>query len=340
MKFPRRKRLILVVAGVAVLAVAGGLTPGLLHQPAQASEAQVTVCLSSRLAPYVGVTTRLPARLVPKTIETTASYEGRCASFGTPSPLGDGTVRTYGQFADNDKPVAIGVVFPSSMLADLPTAMTDQHHCYDVNGDGVIDPNSMIECVGGFERPLTFPSALTSRPDIPVQWTLLNWNSHGHGLPGIYDVPHFDFHFFIQSKAERDAIRSGPCGVAVNCDDYETGKKDVPPAYMPQDYNNLAFVEAAMGNHLIDQTSPEWNGVKFTRTFIYGSYDSKISFLEPMITIKWFQDLQAGTNTNGCFPIKQPSAWQKPGWYPLNYCIRYRANRNDFTVSLEDFQRH
>jgi hypothetical protein len=26
----------------------------------------------------------------------------------------------------------------------------------------------------------------------------LNWNPHGHIPPGVYDLPHFDFHFYIE----------------------------------------------------------------------------------------------------------------------------------------------
>ena len=47
-----------------------------------------------------------------------------------------------------------------------------------------------------------------------------------------------------------------------------------------------------MGAHWLDITSPELNQENpksFTQTFIYGSYDGKVIFMEPMIT-KAFMD--------------------------------------------------
>src|SRR3954447_5500734 len=37
---------------------------------------------------------------------------------------------------------------------------------------------------------------------------------------------------------------------------------------------------AAMGNHLADPTGPEFNGERFTHTFIYGSWDDEVTFYE------------------------------------------------------------
>jgi hypothetical protein len=38
--------------------------------------------------------------------------------------------------------------------------------------------------------------------------------------------------------------------------------------------------------------------------------------------------------------VKQPQAWQVPGWYPRAYCVRHSAESGEYTVSLEDFARH
>ena len=40
---------------------------------------------------------------------------------------------------------------------------------------------------------------------------------------------------------------------------------------MHADFKNVDAVVPAMGNHLIDPTSAEFNGKKFTRTWIYVS---------------------------------------------------------------------
>ncbi|MCY0938442.1 hypothetical protein [Streptomyces sp. H34-S4] len=304
-------------------------------EAAAASSGSVTVCLVTKDAPTRERTVNVAPWASQVLFTETLSYAGPCSSYGPPSALGNGTVRTYAQIAGT-KPLTVGFVFPKATLTGMPTTMTDGHHCYDMNADGTVDEHT--ECVGGHERPLELPSQLTSLPGMPLKWALLNYNPMGHGPEHIYDTPHIDFHMYTQPKAERDAIRSGPCGLAINCDDYATATKPVPPQFLPQDYQDNGVAEAAMGNHLVDMNSPEWSSVAFTQTFIYGAYDSKISFLEPMITKAWLEGIATGVNPSRCWPIKQPQQWQIAGWYPQEYCIDYRANRGDYTVSMKNFK--
>ncbi|MFJ6216795.1 hypothetical protein ACIQGZ_26220 [Streptomyces sp. NPDC092296] len=329
-----------VLAAAAVAAMAGGAALALPGQSTATTGSNptqpTTICLTGSTSTATEVTVTLPQVAADPVLAYTPSYAGPCASYGAPSSLGNGTLRTFAQLDSAQKPLAIGIVFPKPTLQNLPTTMTDQHHCYDVDGNGQIDEHT--ECMGGHEFPLPLPGALTSAPGVPYKWALVNFNLMGHGPEGIYDVQHFDFHFYIQPKAERDQIRAGSCGLVMNCDDFATATKPVPAQYMPPDYISNGTAEVAMGNHLVDQTSPEWHNVLFTKTFIYGAYDSKISFLEPMITKAYFDGLSSGSNTNGCFPIKQPQSFEVAGWYPQDYCIRYRANRDDYTVSMENFK--
>ncbi|MEU3609217.1 hypothetical protein AB0E83_27775 [Streptomyces sp. NPDC035033] len=296
---------------------------------------QVSVCLATTRDTAREQTLRVPRAAADVLLRYTLSYEGVCASYGAPSALGAGELRTYAQLADG-RPQSVGIVFPKSTLTGLPTAMTDGKHCYDMNGDGSV--NEHTECVGGHERPLELPAQLASFPDMPLKWALVNYNPMGHGPEHIYDSPHFDFHFYVQPKAERDAIRTGPCGLAIDCEDFATATKPLPPQYLPQDYQDNGVAEAAMGNHLVDMSSGEWHGESFTQTFIYGAYDAKISFLEPMISKAWLQGVAAGTNPSRCWPVKQPQQWQEAGWYPQEYCIEYRANRGEYTVSMRNFR--
>ncbi|MFG3496015.1 hypothetical protein [Streptomyces sp. NPDC047928] len=328
---------VLTLAGLSVLVwpTANATEPAAAPAPKTAATTPTTVCVADRSAPDREWTVQVTAATAELLYRWTLSYPGPCASYGKPSALGDGSVRTYAQLS-GDRPQTVGIVFPRATLRNLPTAMTDGKHCYDMNGDGKVDEHT--ECVGGHERPLDLPPKLAGLAGKPLTWALVNYNPMGHGPEHIYDSPHFDFHFYIQPKAERDAIRTGPCGLAIDCDDYATATKPVPPQYMPQGYRDNGVAEAAMGNHLIDDSSPEWHNQAFTHTFIYGSYDAKITFLEPMISKAWFDGLARGDNPSGCFPIKQPRQWQVDGWYPQEYCIRYRANRDDFTVSMENFK--
>jgi hypothetical protein len=304
-------------------------------ESAAAAPGPVAVCLVTDSAPGRERTVTVAGWAADLLLSETLSYEGTCASYGAPSALGNGHLRTYAQISGS-RPQTIGVVFPKAALTNLPTAMTDGKHCYDMNADGSLDEHT--ECVGGHERPLELPSRLTELSGVPFKWALVNYNPMGHGPEHIYDSPHFDFHFYTQPKAERDAIRSGPCGLAMNCEDYATATEPVAAQYMPQDYKDNGVAEAAMGNHLVDETAPEWHDSDFTQTFIYGAYDARITFLEPMITKSWFEGIAAGTNPSRCWPVKQPQQWQAAGWYPQEYCIQYRANRGDYTVSLQNFR--
>ncbi|KOU33013.1 DUF5602 domain-containing protein [Streptomyces sp. WM6378] len=285
-----------------------------------------------------GKTTAVAPEAAASLKQRTRSYEGPCAAFGPAQDLGNGNLRSYTQTNQDGTPYAVGVTFTRDALAGLPTDMNDRHHCYDVNGDGRVDQDT--ECVGGYEHPLALPSATaTAAPGLSSQWVLANYNPKGHGLPGIYDVPHFDFHFYLKPKSVRDAIRTGPCGLVINCDDYATATKEIPAPYMPAGYmDHKEAAEGAMGNHLMDaDASPEWHGQPFTHTFMYGGWDGDLLFEEPMITKAWFTGLAAGTNADGCFPINQPAAWKNAGFYPRQYCINYEQGRDDFTVSLRDF---
>ena len=342
---PRRAFVLAVILAIATLGLAAVAAPASTAAGAASAAAapdlasappheRIVVCFVSPGDRSYERTVRLPAAAAKVLLSATPSYPGPCAVYGERSRLGEGVIRTYAQL-HRGKPLAVGVTFPRSTFEDLPTAPHDGHHCYDANGDGAIDDHH--ECVGGHERVMFLPERLRDEVDTPFQWVLMNWNPVGHHPPETYGVPHFDFHFYIQDLEERNAIGAGPCGLLVDCDDYARGAIAVPDAHLPRDYMDVGAVEAGMGNHLIDTTSPEFSGQPFTHTFIYGAFDGRISFYEPMITLEWFKRLFGGDVASRCFALKLPTAWKPAGWYPTEYCIRYRANRADYTVSLEGF---
>ena len=183
--------------------------------------------------------------------------------------------------------------------------------------------------------------ALTKLPDEPRQYVLtlpkkkgqnfythglLDWNPHGHEPEGIYDLPHFDFHFYIVPSEERMNI---PLLAPPNF--------DTPPAaeYIPPMYIQLPGLVPEMGAHWVDVTSPELHGAKFTHTFIWGSYDGKFIFWEPMITMEYLL-----TQPDEIFPVKQPSAFQISGWYPTDYKISYSTHPDEYSVTLMNLTYH
>lgn len=296
---------------------------------------RVPVCLVTQADPDRERTVTVSPAAARLLVRLTLSYEGPCAEYGESAPRGNGTLTAYSQ-AHQGRPVAVGLVMTEDVLEGLPyDPPTAGLWCYDKDGDGEIDP--MHECAGGYEDALHLGERFRTEVDSPFTYVLTNWNPMGHMPPGVYDKPHFDVHFYLNDNEERLAIRPGPCNVLVHCDDYPKGKNLPDERYLHPDFADLDAVEPAMGNHLVDTTAPEHHGEPFTHTFIYGIWDGEVTFYEPMVTHAWYQGLVDGTIEDSCFPIKQPQAFQRSGWYPTSYCIEFRENRHELTTSLQDF---
>jgi hypothetical protein len=266
-----------------------------------------------------------------------------CASLGQPTDgatnrmlgwtleLGRGTVSSYAEFDGGGTPRALGVALSAGALDGLPTGGSDHHHCFDRNKDGVVDPAT--ECLHQYEFVIPLPDAVARRADIPFKWVLLNWEPLGHIPPGVYDVPHFDVHFYMEPIANVFAIESGPCGPEfIRCDQFEVARRPVPANYMHPDFKDVEAAVPAMGNHLVDLTGPEFAKQPFTRTWIYGAYDGKVTFYEEMVTRAFLL-----SKPNTCFPIKVPPAVGLRGFYPTVSCLRDDARTGEYTVSMEQF---
>ena len=211
--------------------------------------------------------------------------------YGQQVAVGNGYAKTYVSTTDG-KPEEIGIILSKDGLSGLP------HEDHTV-----------------FVLPL---------PDHNInqyfKHVTLDWENHGHDPAGVYDIPHFDFHFYMITNEER---------LAISPDD---PKMEIEPEgkFIPEDYFPTPGVPQ-MGKHWLDGASPEWNGKKFTTTFIYGSYDGKVSFLEPMITREFLE-----TNSDFSEKIKQPDAFDKTGFFPKNYSIRYNESTEEYLISLKD----
>lgn len=251
-------------------------------------------------------------------------------TLGAVSHVGDATAQSYAEFDESGNPLAIGLTFSSNFFDELPAEHSDLHNCFDRNGDGAVDPAA--ECLPEHGWVIPLPSAVASRSDIPFEWAGLNWNPVGHIPPGVYDVPHFDIHFYIEPIERVFALHPGPCGELIRCDQFEMGRKPVPSNYVAADYVNVDAVAPAMGNHLIDPTGPEFNGEPFTRTWIYGTYDGRITFYEEMVTRAFLMEKHSE-----CFDIKSPPAVAVRGYYPTASCYGFDPETGEYTVSLSRF---
>ena len=252
-------------------------------------------------------------------------------TLGANARVGHGIVSSYAEIGSDGIPKSIGVVFEAGALEGLPMTHSDGHHCYDHNKDGVFDLDK--ECFGTHEWVVPLPSEVARRADIPFKWVGLNWNAHGHIPPGVYDLPHFDVHFYIEPIEKVFAIVPGTCGPEnVRCDQFKIATRPMPSNYMHPDFKDVSAVAPAMGNHLVDLTGPEFHGKKFTSAWIYGTYDARVTFYEEMLTREYMLSRPAA-----CFALKSPPAVGLRGYYPTQHCIRYLPASNEYTVSMENF---
>ncbi len=252
-------------------------------------------------------------------------------ALGWRAALGAGEVSSFAEFQQTGTPKSIGIMISADALRSLPSEHSDGHHCFDRNGDGVTARPA--ECFETHEFAIPLPDDVSRRADVPFKWVLLNWNLHGHAPPGIYDVPHFDVHFYMMPIADAFAIRAGPCGPEfVDCDAFATAKKPLADGLMHPDFKDVDAVVPAMGNHLIDLTGPEFAGEPFTRTWIYGAYGGRVTFYEEMVANSYLL-----SRPDACLPIKSPPAVAVAGYYPTERCVRYEAATDAYIVSMERF---
>ena len=161
---------------------------------------------------------------------------------------------------------------------------------------------------------------------------MMNWNPQGHDPVVLFAKPHFDFHFDMDDMAAIQAISpSDP--------DYTAKAEHMPEArYVPQDYvvpPGPPVAEQAvpgMGVHLVDSsdTSLVPGSYDFQQIIINGVWDGRYTFIEPMITREWL--LTKPTLQQQ--PLKQPTAYQKAGYYPTAYSVRVDEQTNEYVIAL------
>ncbi len=158
----------------------------------------------------------------------------------------------------------------------------------------------------------------------PYKHITVDWNPHGHEPMPIYTLPHFDFHFFFLSSAEREAITCQGADALV-C------TKAIGSSLIPADYAPTPEGVPKMGWHWVDTKSPEFNGQKFTATFIYGFYNAQTAFLEPMVTLEYLK-----SKPQAEFPVKLASNISHSGMYPKKYTVNYNYVEDTYNVALAD----
>jgi hypothetical protein len=224
--------------------------------------------------------------------------------YGPAVQMGNGHVRSWANITHDNKALAIGIEFTEGVLQQ------EHEHIPDAGelGHTLLMLHQKAKAV------------------MPFDHLTMGFMTTGHPPPGIYSVPHFDFHFYKMRLAERLAIPAFSPGTAAQFNNLPS-LQYIPGGYFRSPNEGII----KMGTHWVDLLSPEFSGQPFTHTFIYGSYDGKVTFLEPMVTLATFQ---SGVTVQK--QIRQPQLFDPINtYYPTRYNIWKNENKNRHYVAMD-----
>lgn len=229
---------------------------------------------------------------------------------GAAQPLGQGSARSWVTLDAQGTPQAVGITLSEAALQGLPTTAAGGHAASEIT------------------LKLPAEAAATGIDHIEI-----DWNPQGHEPDPIYGVAHFDFHFYLITQAQQQAIVPSDPAYATKAARLPAATY-VPTGYVPPPGDPVANTVPQMGIHWVDPSSPEFNGKPFTSTFIYGSYDGRFTFVEPMVT-KAFLD----SKPDFVHDVAQPSRVAFSGYYPSRYRVSYDASAKVYRIVLDGLVR-
>ena len=249
---------------------------------------------------------------------------------GSAVRIGEGAARLFVELGPKGEPSTIGIAFDEGVLRGLAPKMNSTSRCFDKDRDGQLAHG---ECIGDYQFNFSLPKG-TENLQLPFKFATVNWNPEGHmePAPKVWSVGHYDFHFYIVEPSAIEAIRAGPCAELIDCDDFKRASMPLPTQYQPEGYLDVGAAVARMGNHLVDSKDPELANpaLGFSSTFIYGAYDGRLIFLEPMVSHSFLS-----SKPNRCIPVRSAQAFATSGYYPTQYCVRYDESTRGYRVTLE-----
>ena len=253
---------------------------------------------------------------------------------GAAKRVGNGTARAYIVVDDADAPVEIGVALSEGVMEGLPAPSPMKHQ---VDGVEHLDMHSWI-----LELPSRNPTRYT--------FVQFGWNPQGHEPPGVWDTPHFDFHFYTVGIDVRNAIVPSDPKFSEKAARYPA-KELVPPFYL--DAATAARRTPAemtvpeMGTHWFDVRTPEVQKLTgkpeayrpFTTTYIYGTWNGEFIFAEPMITRAYLLSKRAAKDAAGRDTvIAVPAAgFPRSGSYAQAYRITFDEKAREYRIALTQF---
>ncbi len=240
--------------------------------------------------------------------------------WGTAITIGDGEVRTFVTVDENTDDKMVGAEFTPGILNAEP--LPTEHVLYSV--------------------------PIPDHEDIPFNWLGLDWEPGGHYPGDKYAIPHYDFHFYFPTETVISQIPENGLPPEEVPDSelytYPLAKDMVPP-----DYFRTNYTFPYMGEHLYNAGDPQYNGGAFGNTFVYGHFQGNLIFMEPMITVPYFEQLRAGEGNSEMGQLdgvdrtdrrelNSPERFHEAGEYPTEYTVKYHEDRDVFTVTEHSFQ--
>jgi hypothetical protein len=245
---------------------------------------------------------------------------------GAAQRIGNGTARTYVLYdpANRRVPIEVGIALSADALENLPAPMAMGH------------ADAMSSHFDTHERLLELPAGNPT----PYKFVQFNWNPGGHEPPGVYDQPHFDFHFWTVPVEVRNSIVPSNPEFAAKAARYPGAEFRAPfyiDAATAAKAPPAAVAVPQMGVHWLDVRSGEFNGRRFTKTYIYGSWDGAFVFDEPMITRAHVAAKGTASDPakrDEIIAISAPARRAIAGYYPNAYRITYDARANEYRIAL------
>jgi hypothetical protein len=170
------------------------------------------------------------------------------------------------------------------------------------------------------------PMPAEARSATGIDHLALYWEHHGHP-PKPFLTPHFDFHFYTISDADRRAIDcSSKAKPAVLPPGYSLPDVEIPGIGML-----TGLCVSAMGMHSLVTTDLEAT-TPFSGTMVLGFYDTRPIFFEPMIAKAKLEEKQSFT-----VPMVMPAGLAAGVHYPTKFEAVYDATIPGYRLVFSGF---
>jgi hypothetical protein len=234
----------------------------------------------------------LPLFLVIALLHACTNRNGNTQGYhqGSTVKLGSGEASSWIRVGKNEKPIAIGIRFSTSVLDQLGKD----------NRIGDMPTNTIF---------LTLPEVknLTPFNQIGVNWKPLGKEGYTSFRKPLF---HFSFRLMSASEEQQSSNNTSNASQATN----------MPvPGFLPGVYVLCEGEENEMVSHWMDRRSPELdpaNEMSFTQAFMYGFYKGKVTAYEPVITLDFLRNTRGFTRN-----IPQPEKFAKSGFYPTKMTV-------------------